>query len=471
MLGQLERLQSTVAELVAARDPASALATVADRAGYAVNANSFLLVARPSADAPMQVHSFGLSPAELAAYTNEPGTPRSGDRRLVARIASAQHDYGHLIAFGDDFFTTDGELLNAYANLAAVTLDTLSAVATAADRQRTAESLLALSSALTRAGSRDEVAALTVRSAHAMMSADRACVLLLGEDSTMRIAAHVGWQPQFTQRLAEFTLTSADTGHVATLLERPDLPQIHDRRTDDPFVRGVLDKFELDSMVVVAIALPDHFYGMIVASFDGPDGAARGERFAVDMAGAANQAATVLRGLELLAQSWRQAHLDSLTGIPNRRAFMTALDDALDGDGGLLFIDLDGFKAVNDTLGHAAGDHLLTAVAERLSAVVRHGDLLARLAGDEFVVLAPSLHGPAELAQLAARVRGAFEEPVRFGDTAIPVRASVGSTLFTAGQNCQDVLHTADTAMYEAKRELRRPGTDAEAPVPADLRA
>jgi GAF domain-containing protein len=394
MLGQLEHLQTTVAELVAARDPARALATVADRAGYAVNARAFLLLARPSADAPSQVHSFGLTAQEVAHYTREI-TPVPTPGRLVARIASGQQDYGHLIAFGDDFFDTDRELLNAYANLAAVTLDTLSAVATAADRQRTAESLLALSSALTRAQSRHEVADVTVKAAHAMLSADRASVLLLSDDGSMRIAAHRGWAPEFAEKLAAFRLNPGDTEYLGTLLERPDLPQLHDRSTDDPFIRGVLDEFRLDSMVVVAIALPDRSYGMIVASFQGPRQAALGRRFAVDMAGVANQAATVLRGLELLEQTWRQANVDALTGIPNRRAFMTALDEALAGDGALLFIDLDGFKAVNDTLGHAAGDRLLTVVAERLSGAIREGDLLARLAGDEFVVLARGVLGGA----------------------------------------------------------------------------
>ncbi|SDY93108.1 diguanylate cyclase (GGDEF) domain-containing protein [Micromonospora pattaloongensis] len=468
MLGQLEQLQNTVAALVAARDPALALATVADGAGYAVNAHAFLLMARPSADEPIQVHSFGLSEAEVASYTRGPVTGLRATGQLTARIASAQHDYGHLIAFGDNFFDSDPKLLDAYANLAAVTLDTLSAVTTAAARQRTAENLLALSSALTRAQSREEVADVTVKAAHAIMSAERASVLLLDNDGAMRITAHVGWPPEFADRLNAFTVTSADTDYLTRILEQPEVPQLHDRSTEDPFIRAVLDMFELDSMVIVGIALPHRRYGMIVASFDGPHGLARGQRFAVDIAGAANQAATVLHGLELLEQTWRQAHRDPLTGIPNRRAFMTALEEAVTGDGALLFIDLDGFKSVNDTLGHAAGDRLLTVVAERLSASIRGGDLLARLAGDEFVVLAKDVRGAAELTLLTDRVMAAFREPVLLGDTSTPVRASIGTALFTAGQDCEDVLHRADSAMYEAKRKssLRRSRSD-----PAHLNA
>jgi diguanylate cyclase (GGDEF)-like protein len=286
-----------------------------------------------------------------------------------------------------------------------------------------------------------------------MLSADRASVLLLDEDATLRVAGHVGWRPEFTAKLDALTVTSADTAHLSRMLDRPDLPQIHDRDTDDPFIRAVLDEFELDSIVVVAIALPDRFYGIIVAHFDGPHGVDPGRRFAVDMAGAANQAASVLRSLEQRDQTWRQANLDAQTGIPNRRAFMTALDETLvAGGGGLLFIDLDGFKAVNDTLGHAAGDRLLIVVAERLAAALAGRGLLARLAGDEFVVLSTEVRGAAELAALAGRLTRAFAEPVQLGDTTVPVRASIGTTLFTAGQGREDVLHRADTAMYEAKR-------------------
>ena len=77
-----------------------------------------------------------------------------------------------------------------------------------------------------------------------MMSAYRASVLLLDDDGTMRVAAHAGWTPEFTDRLAAFRLAPGDTDHLTRLLDRPDLPQLHDRSTDDPFIRWVLDEFD-----------------------------------------------------------------------------------------------------------------------------------------------------------------------------------------------------------------------------------
>ena len=108
-------------------------------------------------------------------------------------------------------------------------------------------------------------------------------------------------------------------------------------------------------------------------------------------------------------------------------------------------------------------------VAERLSGAIRSGDLLARLAGDEFVVLARDLVGGAELDQLASRLAGAFADPVQLGDSAVPVRASIGTTLFTAGQHSEEVLHRADTAMYEAKREAAHSRLLTGVPVPRSV--
>ncbi len=122
----------------------------------------------------------------------------------------------------------------------------------------------------------------------------------------------------------------------------------------------------------------------------------------------------------------------------------------------VLFIDLDEFKLVNDTLGHGAGDALLVAVAERLSGVVREADTLGRLGGDEFVVLAecpPAESGPGEI---AARVTGAFTEPFAVERLPEPLRlsASIGVASSAAGSSAEQLLCDADIAMYSAKGQV-----------------
>ena len=146
------------------------------------------------------------------------------------------------------------------------------------------------------------------------------------------------------------------------------------------------------------------------------------------------------------AQLVFQARHDALTGLANR----TVLADRLRNPGpvALLYLDLDGFKEVNDSLGHDAGDAVLTAVAGRLSAAVRGTDLVVRLGGDEFVLLCPDL--PADEAiNLAQRVLAEVSRPIPFRGTMLEVGVSVG---IAAPGGERDVLRTADMAMYEAKR-------------------
>ena len=451
MAAQLGQLQRTVAELVAAREPGRALATVAAHAGYAVNAQAFLLAARAGPDRPLEVHGFGLSDHEMAVPP--PTTPGPG--RLVAAIASPDHAYGHLVAFGDHFLDTDRELLTSYANLAAVALDALSALDTAASRQRTAESLLTLARELARAGTPEEVAQVTVDAVAAMRMADRVSLVLTDAEQRSRIAAHSGWPPEYVDGLEQLVISPDDSDELTRMLTAPQVPQIHDRGSADAFTRQILDGFGTDGMAIVGITLGGRLYGALVGCFVGPDTRSDCETFIATMTGVADQAATVLRTCELLHRTWQLAHLDALTGVPNRRAFLSKLSHALDtGRGALLFIDLDGFKDVNDQLGHAAGDELLAVVARRLTGAVRDGDLVARLAGDEFVVLARGV-GADQLGDLRERVAAAFAEPVRLGDRLVPVRASTGATLFTPGEPCEDVLHRADAEMYAIKRASR----------------
>ncbi len=156
------------------------------------------------------------------------------------------------------------------------------------------------------------------------------------------------------------------------------------------------------------------------------------------------------------AELQRQAHVDALTGLPNRtllqRELVSALEDP-DQPVAVLFLDLDGFKEVNDSLGHDAGDLLLQAVAGRLDHVRRPGDLLARIGGDEFVLCCRGLGDEEQARHVADRVLAALRQPVRLDHRTVDIRGSVGLALGRArdGATAGLLLRDADTALYAAK--------------------
>ncbi len=160
-----------------------------------------------------------------------------------------------------------------------------------------------------------------------------------------------------------------------------------------------------------------------------------------------------------------QATHDALTGLANRASFVERLDDALARlDAGavpdvlVLFADLDGFKQVNDTLGHEAGDALLVATAQRLRGALREGDLVARFGGDEFLMLVPGLRQGPESEQVCRRIEDRLVTPVQVGDELVAVRASVGAASAMAAQarTSDALIRVADAAMYAEKQRRRK---------------
>ena len=154
------------------------------------------------------------------------------------------------------------------------------------------------------------------------------------------------------------------------------------------------------------------------------------------------------------------AHFDPLTDLPNRSLFFDRLGQALvrrdDLTGALMFLDLDHFKEVNDQLGHAAGDSLLIAVAQRLRAQVRESDTVARLGGDEFTVILPSLHDGTDAVRVADNILAAIAQPFPIAGKDVTVGVSIGIALFSEhGTNTEHVLNAADNAMYLAKNQGR----------------
>jgi diguanylate cyclase (GGDEF)-like protein/PAS domain S-box-containing protein len=158
----------------------------------------------------------------------------------------------------------------------------------------------------------------------------------------------------------------------------------------------------------------------------------------------------------------RLAHHDALTGLPNRLLFLDRLQQAIkkahreDNQLAVLFVDLDRFKQINDSLGHAMGDAVLKAVARRLQGCLREDDVVARLGGDEFTIILDSLHKPQHAMVLAQKLIRSVQRPVRHEDHELYVSASVGISLYPQdGQNADVLLQNADAAMYKAKDEGR----------------
>ena len=158
----------------------------------------------------------------------------------------------------------------------------------------------------------------------------------------------------------------------------------------------------------------------------------------------------------------KKAMHDQLTGLPNRASFVESLDHAVrkarrrEGRFSVLFVDLDHFKEVNDTLGHAAGDQLLQGVSERLQAAVRESDLVARMGGDEFVVLIEEHRGAEEVMIVAQKILTFLERPLLLDWREMNVQCSIGIATFPEdGEDPESLVKNADAAMYQAKERGR----------------
>lgn len=158
----------------------------------------------------------------------------------------------------------------------------------------------------------------------------------------------------------------------------------------------------------------------------------------------------------------QQARFDSLTDLPNRHYFLEQLEHYVNSckrrneQCALLFIDLDRFKEVNDVLGHAAGDQLLKVIAERLRISMRQDDLVARLSGDEFVLVLKNLHEPVHAQIQAEKILQFIREPITLNNQDVTIDSSIGIAIYPEdGDSADDLLKAADLAMYEAKNNGR----------------
>jgi diguanylate cyclase (GGDEF)-like protein len=475
-------LQSTIADLVSTDDVDSVLARITTRAGEAVGAPRYLLAVRPTEDSPLRVHHHGFGDDTPLHLVDEllSGTTHDGDaRRLVVDVESARHHYGRLAALWDGdggWFPEERQLLAAYARHAAAALDAATALEEARDREQTATVLLELARALSRVATPRAVARrITDAVPGVVMGIDRVGVALWdAEASRLRFSSASGYSPDHTRALLELEIAPEDTDELRSMVATPQA-RYYAHDTADPFMGNVLAAFHAAAMVVVPIVARDVFLGVICA-----DTGADMPPLQVTpslwqrLTGLADLAATALENARLLEEqrvamerlqrseeaALHQARHDALTGLPNRLCFKDRLREAVqaatpDDMAAVLLIDLDHFKRVNDSLGHAAADHLLQEVARRIAGCVREDDTAARLGGDEFAVVLR--HVTAEgCTVVAGKIREACATPVDIEGTAVCTTMSIGIALCPRnGDDGETLLRHADTAMYRAKRAGR----------------
>ena len=468
LTSRFEALQATATELVAASDTAEVLAAITRRAGVAVRAPRYLLAVRLRDDGMLRIHSEGFTAEEelrAAAEILADEPDDEGGSRLIVDIASGRHHYGRFAAFhtgGDRFFAAEHELLQSYAGHAAAALEAASALEEARRENRTARALLDLAGSLSEMGTADDVARRLADAIPAVVDSDFVIVFLLDPAHHHLLArGTVGLSSEVADQLARFPIRAEGSERVRQMLATP-APSFLSRDEADQFVGGLMDSIDAVALCVVPIVAHRELFGVITVGVTHRPARLQADIDLLErLLGMASQAATALHNAQLLEQVRYQAMHDSLTGLPNRPLLRDRLDQALrdarrlDEHVAVLFIDLDHFKEVNDSLGHAAGDALLVEMATRLEASLREVDTVARLGGDEFAVVLPHISGEDDAMKVAEKLLRMLRRPVDLEGNAVRISGSVGVAVAEAGDDHDSLLKRADAAMYEAKQRGR----------------
>ncbi len=431
-------------------DTEDVLRGIVDSTMRAVGSRDALLALRPRMGGPRTVFSAGLTESEAVAIADRLLDGGLGGNEYVAvEVTSALRHYG-VLCVGAPPSEPRGAL-ETYSQLAAATLDAADALEEARHQAATARALLELSTSLAEIVGAEEMAAKVARAVPDIIDCDRAAVFLdsgdwLGAvDGEYRLAGWVGYHDEALRYMhaRNFTESSAEW-------------------MSDNGIKAVFGTTDLGAVATVGapIIVNGSTIGHVTASVTtGPERLAVTPHLTDRLKGLAAQASIAISNARLVDQIRFQALHDPLTGLPNRTLILDRAEQMLararrgDLPVAVLLIDLDGFKDVNDTLGHDVGDRLLRSVTARLTATMRASDSVGRLGGDEFVVLVDGSSTDDGPDLVSRRLLDSLREPFVVEGAAgnmLTLTASVG---IAAGvrPSATELLRDADIALYEAK--------------------
>jgi len=483
LVAMSERLQSvyaTASDLVSTEDLDTVLHRIVERAASTVRAPSHILAVRTDPSGELQVYSHGIGDhqaQDVLARASREASAQADDSMLVVDVTSSRRHYGRLIACypgANQFFPQEKQTLSLYAKHAAAVLDMAVALQESALRHEQVSCLLSLSHALAQAGTSAEVAERLAAAIPEVVDCDRTAVWLWDEgERCLRSLAPRGRKAERARDMRDMRITSEDTPHLKSTLEAP-RRHFFEPGTDDLLIRQIMTTLDEIALTVVPIVSRDSFLGIVTVSVS-----ERPERLRPDsdllqrLTGVASLAAPAVENGRLVDKLRRRASHDGLTGLLNRVGFRQHIDSVLGETQpgcrrvGLLFVDLDEFKLINDTYGHEAGDELICQAAERLTNVCRAGDEVARLGGDEFAIVLANVSRADQVRAAERRVRAAFAKPFALDSAVVSIRASVGGGIWPRdGSTVRDLIRHADAAMYLDKAHDRHPPASSSAHTP-----
>lgn len=459
--GQMEELQLAASDLVGSADIGEALERIVSRAAGAVLAPSYLLVVGGDDGRPATVRSRGLSRHRERELARRLLADAVDDPSIaVVDVASQRRHHGRLaVVYGPQHapMPEDRGLLEAYSRHAAAALDLLTALETTRTESDRATALLRLAQDLAAAEDEQAVADVLAEALPVVVGC-RSASVMLWEAGRLHVVAAAGQSPERRERLLGTVMPASP--ELSRLLTRREVLVLDEGSASD-VVSELLRAVEASVALVAPMVAGETLLGVVTASWGSPTTKADLDaEVTVRATSVSAQGATALSKARLLGTVRHQALHDSLSGLPNRVLFARTLDETLraaapDEGIAVLFCDLDRFKAVNDELGHAAGDELLRQVAARLRGVFRPGDVVGRLSGDEFAVVLADVDEATAVA-VAGRVVEALDQPFRIEGREQRVTVSVGVALHEGTDGRGDrLLAAADAAMYEAKQRGR----------------